>query len=248
MQLRTHHVTCRGGRLENEDALKEIIDQKFALLVLADGLGGHGGGALAARHCVETVASAFCRAPELSDVALQALVEEADRAIATLRRERRQPASSMRTTLAILTIYGNDARWAHVGDSRVYWFRNNALMQRTRDHSVSELVIGLQDQTSVAPADNADRHRLLRALGAGEGCRAELSNAVVSLQVGDAFLLCSDGLWSLVSDSEITACLSKAATPLDWCVALEHRLRERSTFDVFEEQDNYSMIVGMVMS
>ena len=248
MQLRTHHVTCRGGRLENEDALKEIIDQKFALLVLADGLGGHGGGALAARPCGETVASAFCRAPELSDVALQALVEEADRAIATLRRERRQPANSMRTTLAILAICGNDARWAHVGDSRVYWFRNNALMQRTRDHSVSELVMGLSDRASVAPPDKADRHRLLRALGAEKGCRAELSNAVVSLRVGDAFLLCSDGLWSLVSDSEITACLSKAATPLDWCVALEHRLRERSTFDVFEEQDNYSMIVGMVMS
>jgi serine/threonine protein phosphatase PrpC len=248
MQLSTHHVTSRGGRPVNEDALKEVIEEKFALLVLADGLGGHGGGALAAHQCVETVADAFCRAPGLSDAALHALVEEADRAIATLRRERRQPASSMRTTLAILTIYGNDARWAHVGDSRVYWFRDNALMQRTRDHSVSELVMGLSDRASVAPPDKADRHRLLRALGAEKGCRAELSNAVVSLRVGDAFLLCSDGLWSLVSDSEITACLSKAATPLDWCVALEQRLRERLTFDVFEEQDNYSMIAGMVMS
>jgi PPM family protein phosphatase len=248
MQLSTHHVTSRGGRPVNEDALKEVIEEKFALLVLADGLGGHGGGARAAHQCVEAVADAFCRAPGLSDAALQALVEEADRAIATLRRERRQPASSMRTTLAILTIYGNDARWAHVGDSRVYWFRDNALMQRTRDHSVSELVMGLSDRASVAPPDKADRHRLLRALGAGKGCRAELSNAVVSLRVGDAFLLCSDGLWSLVSDPEITACLSKAATPLDWCVALEHRLRERLTFDVFEEQDNYSMIAGMVMS
>jgi PPM family protein phosphatase len=248
MQLSTHHVTSRGGRPVNEDALKEVIEEKFALLVLADGLGGHGGGALAAHQCVETVADAFCRAPGLSDAALQALVEEADRAIATLRRERRQPASSMRTTLAILTIYGNDARWAHVGDSRVYWFRDKALMQRTRDHSVSELVMGLSDRASVAPPDKADRHRLLRALGAEKGCRAELSNAVVSLRVGDAFLLCSDGLWSLVSDPEITACLSKAATPLDWCVALEQRLREHSTFDVFEEQDNYSMIAGMVMS
>jgi serine/threonine protein phosphatase PrpC len=68
------------------------------------------------------------------------------------------------------------------------------------------------------------------------------------LQVGDAFLLCSDGVWSLVSDPDITACLSKVATPLDWCAALEHRLRERSTTDMLEEQDNYSMIAGMVMS
>jgi PPM family protein phosphatase len=248
MQLRTHHVTCRGGRSANEDALKEVIDRKFALLVLADGLGGHGGGALAAHQCVETVASAFRHTPELSDVALQALVEEADRTIAALRRERRQPARSMRTTLAILAVCGNDARWAHVGDSRVYWFRNNVLMQRTRDHSVSELVVGLQDQKSFAPPDKSDRHRLLRALGAGEGCRAELSNTVVSLQVGDAFLLCSDGVWGLVADPEITACLSKAVTPLDWCLALEQRLKECQTCNLHEEQDNYSMIAGMVMS
>jgi serine/threonine protein phosphatase PrpC len=248
MQLVTHHLTSRGGRRANEDALKEMTNQKFALLAVADGLGGHGDGALAARQCVETIASAFSRAPGLSDAALQTIVEEADRAVATLRLERRKSASSMRTTLALLAICGNNARWAHVGDSRVYWFRHNVLMQRTRDHSVSEFVMGLPDHTSVAPPDTADRHRLLRAVGAGEGCRAELGDTVVTLQAGDAFLLCSDGVWSLVSDPEITACLSKAATPLDWCVALEKRLGEHLTCDLCEEQDNYSMIAGMVMS
>jgi serine/threonine protein phosphatase PrpC len=248
MQLMTHHVTSGGGRRVNEDALKEVINQKFALLALADGLGGHGGGALAARRCVETIASAFCRAPGLSDAALQAMVGEADRAVATRRLEQRKPASGMRTTLALLAICGNDARWAHVGDTRVYWFRHNLLMQRTRDHSVSEFVMGLPDDASVAPLDKADRNRLLRAVGAGVGCRPELSDTVVTLRAGDAFLLCSDGLWSLVSDPEITACLSKAATPLDWCVALERRLKEHLTCDMPEEQDNYSMIAGMVMS
>jgi serine/threonine protein phosphatase PrpC len=247
MQLITHQVTSNGGRQFNEDALKEVTGQKFALLALADGLGGHGGGALAARQCVETIATGFSRAPGLSDAALQALVGEADRAIATLRLERRKPASSMRTTLAFLAVWGDDARWAHVGDSRIYWFRQNVLMQRTRDHSVSEFVLGLPDNTSVAPPDKADRHRLLRAMGAGERCHAELGDTIVTLQPDDAFLLCSDGLWSLVPDPEITACLSKATTPLDWCVALEQRLREHLTSDMYEEQDNYSMIAGMVM-
>jgi serine/threonine protein phosphatase PrpC len=248
MQLVTHHVTSRGGRPVNEDALKEVTNQKFALLALADGLGGHGGGALAAHQCVETVANAFSRAPGLSDTALQALVEEADQAIATLRFEQRKPATSMRTTLVFLAICGNDARWAHVGDSRVYWFRHNVLMQRTRDHSVSELVIGLSDHISVTPPDKSDRNRLLRAVGAGKGCKAELSDIVVTLQAGDAFLLCSDGLWGLVFDPEIKACLSHAATPLEWCAALEQRLREHLTCDMSEEHDNYSMIAGMVMS
>jgi PPM family protein phosphatase len=248
MHLVTHHVTSRGGRPANEDALKEVAGPKFALLALADGLGGHDGGAPAARQCVETIASAFSRAPGLSDAALQMIVEEADRAVATLRRERRKPSSSMRTTLALLAVCGNDARWVHVGDSRVYWFRDNVLMQRTHDHSVSEFVMRLPDSTSMAPPDKADRHRLLRAIGAGEGCRAELGNTVVRLQPGDAFLLCSDGVWSLVSDPEITACLVKADTPLDWCVAVEQRLRENLICDTLEEHDNYSMIAGMAMS
>lgn len=248
MQLLTHHVTSAGGRRCNEDALKEVTGQNWALYALADGLGGHAGGALAACQCVETVASAFARAPGLSDAALQAIVHEADQAIAALRRESRKPASSMRTTLALLAVCENEARWAHVGDSRIYWFRQNELVHRTRDHTVLELLMGLSDSSSFAPPDNADRNRLLRALGAGEDCHAELADAVVTLQEGDAFLLCSDGFWSLVPDPEIAACLSVSATPLDWCVALEQRLQQHLTHNMPEEQDNYSMLVGMVTS
>jgi PPM family protein phosphatase len=248
MRLITHHLTSCGGRHANEDALKAVIGQEFALLALADGLGGHGGGAYAACQCVETIATGFARAPGLSDATLQALVDDADRAVAARRRERRQPASSMRTTLALLGVCRHEARWAHVGDSRVYWFRQNVLMQRTRDHSVAELVTGLSDSSSFAPPDKADRNRLLRAIGTGEGCRAELGDTIVTLQAGDAFLLCSDGVWSLVSDLEIAACLAAAATPLDWCAALEQRLREHRRCNMPEEHDDYSMIAGMVMS
>jgi PPM family protein phosphatase len=224
-----------------------VISDKFALMLLADGLGGHRGGALAAQRCVDTIATAFCKAPGLSDAILNALVEEADQAVATLWREQRKSSDSMRTTLALLAICGSEARWAHVGDSRIYRFRGNVLMQRTRDHTVSELVMGLPDKTLAAPPDEADRHVLLRAVGAGEGCRAELSQQTITLQVGDAFLLCSDGLWSLVSDPEIIDCLSKAASPLEWSLSLEQRLQEHLTCLTAEEQDNCSLIAVMVM-
>jgi PPM family protein phosphatase len=248
MQLVTHHVTSRGGRRANEDALKVVTGQELALLALADGVGGHAGGGLAAHRCVETIAAGFTRSPGLSDDALQSVVQEADRAVAAVRLENRKPANSMRTTLAFLAICGNSARWAHVGDSRVYWYRDRILMQRTSDHSVAEFVRRLPEGSPVAPPDEGDRHRLLRALGAGEGCNAELGGTVVTLQAGDAFLLCSDGFWSLVPDADITACLSEAATSADWCVALEQRLKEHVICDRPKEQDNYSMIAGMVMS
>jgi PPM family protein phosphatase len=248
MPLLTHQVTSKGGRQVNEDAVEEVAGDRFALFAVADGLGGHGGGELAARRCVEAIAAAFAHAPGLSDATLQGLVDEADRAVAGLRLELRQPMSSMRTTVALLAVCGDAARWAHVGDSRVYWFRKNVLMHRTRDHSVSELVRRLEDGLAVSPADQADRHRLLRAVGAGKGCRVELGDATVALQTNDAFLLCSDGVWNAVADCEITACLSGAATPLDWCVALEQRLTARMRCDTLREQDNYSMMAGMVVS
>ena len=247
MQLVTHHLTSGGGRSVNEDALKLTIGPNHALLALADGLAGHGGGALAAQQCVATVAATFSQAPDLSDTALQALFKAADRAVAALRCERRQVASSMRTTLAVLGVRDGHARWAHVGDTRVYWFRNGALVQRTRDHSVSELVMALPTDAPAAPPDEADRHILLRTLGSGRDCSAELSASTVALQPGDAFLLCTDGVWSALTDAEITDCLSRAATCPGWCVSLERRLLDRWS-DEREEYDNYSMIAGMVVS
>ena len=246
MRLVTHHLTMPGSRPDNQDAVTQVFGQDFALLALADGLSGQGEGAPAARRCVETVAEAFARAPGLADADLQALVDAADRAVASLRVERQKTASSMRTTLVLLAVWHDAARWAHVGDSRIYWFRDTVPMQRSRDHSVAELVAGLDDSSLAAPPDETDRNRLLRVVGAGEGCRPEFSETPIPLQPGDAFLLCSDGVWSLVSDSEIQDCLAAARTPLDWCTALEQRLRQRLGSQPPGKVDDYSMILAMV--
>src|SRR4051794_24367967 len=132
MRLVTHHVTSSGGRPDNQDAVKVVAGDAFILLALADGLGGHGDGALAAQCCVETIAQTFSRAPSVEDADLQALVDAADRSVADLRVAQQKPATSMRTTLALLVVSNDLARWAHVGDSRVYWFRDKILQHRTR--------------------------------------------------------------------------------------------------------------------
>ena len=247
MQLVTDHRTRAGGRRANEDALMAVSGDAFTLLVLADGLGGHGDGAVAAQECVDTVAAVYSREPGLSDATLQALVDAADSAVAKLRLDRGSPATSMRTTLALLAVFEDAARWAHVGDSRVYWFRDSVLMQRTRDHSVAEMVENLPDGAPVAPPDEVDRNRLLRAVGAGRGCRAEVGDIIVTLQVGDAFLLCSDGLWSLVTEDEMAACLAKSGTADEWCNALEQRLQHRLDSDPGITPDDFSIICGMVV-
>ena len=214
--------------------------------MLADGLGGHGDGGLAARCCVETIARIFGSKPSVSNADLRVLVNEADRAVAHLRLVERKPAGSMRTTLALLALCSDTARWVHVGDTRVYWFRDMVLQRRTRDHSVSELVAGLEDKSLAAPPDDTDRNRLLRVVGTGAGAQADIDEGVVALQTGDAFLLCSDGVWSLLPDADITAALSEAATPLEWCAGIEQRLKQRLEHCREEKADDYSMILGMV--
>jgi PPM family protein phosphatase len=245
MHIATHHLTSQGGRPDNEDAIKEFTGENYRLLVLADGLGGQGGGALAARKCVEAAAEAFARAPGLSDDALQAVVDSADQAVAALRLAQEKPPASMRSTLVLLAICDDRARWAHVGDSRAYWFRDNALMQRTRDHSVAELVAGFEESALAAPPDDADRNKLLRVIGNGTGCRADLSETV-ALQASDAFLLCSDGFWNLVPDAELAASLAGAERPADWCARLETRLRQRLASCLRGKIDDYSVILAMV--
>jgi serine/threonine protein phosphatase PrpC len=247
MPFTTHHLTSRGGRPDNEDAIREVAGDGFRLLALADGLGGQGEGAMAARLCVDMSAETFASAPGLSDDELQSVVNAADRAVAAFRVAQEKPAASMRTTLALLAMCNDAARWAHVGDTRVYWFRDNRLMLRTRDHSVAELVAGLEDDSLAAAPDDADRNRLLRVVGNGTGCRADLGETTVTLRPGDAFLLCSDGVWSLVPDTEIAESLSGAATPADWCAALEHRLKRQLANCSRGKIDDYSMILGMVL-
>jgi serine/threonine protein phosphatase PrpC len=244
MRLETHWLSSPGGRAINEDAVKLVDATGFTLLALADGLGGHGGGRAAARRCVDAVAAGFARIPDLSDATLRTLADQADLAVAELRAKHGEPTNSMRTTLAALAIRDGTARWLHVGDSRIYWFRGNALMRRTRDHSIAELVSAAQDMSALAAPHPEDRHQLTRALGSGEGARAELGDAI-AIEVGDAFFLCSDGLWDAVSDDGIAACLADAATSTAWCVALEDRVLRQGD-DRPEGRDNYSMIAAIV--
>jgi serine/threonine protein phosphatase PrpC len=248
MPITTHHLTSRGGRPDNEDAIKKFDGDGFSVFALADGLGGQGEGAAAAHICVDTVVETFASAPGLSDDALQTAVTAADQAVAAFRAAHQKPAGSMRTTLALLAVCGDTARWAHVGDTRVYWFRDENLMQRTRDHSVAELVAALEDDSLAAEPDDADRNRLLRVVGNGTECRADLGETTVTLQPGDAFLLCSDGVWSLVPDTAIANSLSGAATPVEWCAGLELRLKQQLAHCAPGKIDDYSMILAMVLA
>jgi protein phosphatase len=199
-----------GGRKVNQDRMGYSYTRDALLLVLADGMGGHQRGEVAATIALQTMSTLFrsqaapyVRKPErfLEEAFLQAHHE-----IQRYGRERAMP-DNPRTTIVACLVQHNCAVWAHCGDSRLYWMRRGQILARTRDHSHIEHLIarGLADPGE--RATHPDRNKLYNCLGASTPPKVELSRQA-GLEPGDVLLLCSDGLWGILPDTEIVHQLS----------------------------------------
>lgn len=192
------------ARANNQDA----YGCRGPLFLVADGMGGHRGGEVASRIAVEQILVSDLDADPLAG--LRAGFIAANQAIRD-HAEAHEECRGMGTTVAALVLAGPLAYIAHIGDSRVYRRRHEALTILTRDHSlVGELV----RQGSISP-DEARNHPqrsvLTRALGTDGEPRVEF--AEVDLAAGDLFLLCTDGLTAELTDEEIGTVLSGPGDP-----------------------------------
>jgi protein phosphatase len=205
MQFSVYQQSHIGGRKVNQDRMGYVYTRDALLLVLADGMGGHARGEIAAAIALQSLSALFraqagpyVRKPErfLEDALLQAHQD-----IVRYARDRAMPESP-RTTVVACLIQHNCAVWAHCGDSRLYWVRDGQVLAKTRDHSHIEHLIdkGLVDESE--RNTHPDRNKLYSCLGASGAPRVEISRQA-SLQPGDMMLLCSDGLWSVLPDTEI---------------------------------------------
>lgn len=217
-----------GGRTRNEDTVRHAVKGKDALcLVLADGLGGHGGGELASATAAESICQGWNGRADAE--ALKILVREANRRVLAIQT----PQCAMKTTVTVLTLEGEKAVWAHAGDSRLYYFRDEKLAFQTRDHSAAQLGVLLGDITTDQIRFHEDRGRVLRALGQDDELTVETGQRELS-GGRHAFLLCSDGFWEYVLETEMEEDLTKAGGPEDWLERMRWRLKKR----VPEDNDN----------
>lgn len=217
-----------GGRPRNEDTVRyTALEGDRLCLVLADGLGGHGGGELASAAAAESICLGWKGTADPD--ALKALVGEANRRVLAIQT----PQCAMKTTVAVLTLAGNSAAWAHAGDSRLYYFHGGALAFQTRDHSAAQLGVLLGDITPDQIRFHEDRSRVLRALG--QDAELPVETGQRELDGGrHAFLLCSDGFWEYVLEPEMEEDLKNAAGPEDWLERMRCRLKQR----IPEDNDN----------
>lgn len=172
------------------------------LLIVADGMGGHRGGATASRVATETIKAQYLGS-ETSDVAL-ALTEALTRANARVFSEAaaNPELRGMGTTTSALVIRGREAWIAHVGDSRIYLVRDNVIEQLTDDHSLVASMVREGLLTAKEAETHPRRNVLQRSVGVSEEVEVDVRGPIPILE-GDTFILCSDGLHGLVKEDEL---------------------------------------------
>ncbi len=226
------YISEQGGRPVNEDSVAVEHSGGNILLSVADGLGAHGGGDIASKIATDIAKEEYMKTAKPKAKNIHNIFQHINTAIVAEQTD----AVKMKTTLACVLcsckwIYG-----AHLGDTRIYSFKNNKEAYITVDHSVAYEEVMRNHGTLDDIRKNPNRHILRAALGVGK-IRAP---DIFRQRIGDklSVLICSDGFWEYVNEDEMLEMLTNTTTAHDW---LEAMLRCHSE-KVDKFNDNYSAI------
>lgn len=241
-QLEMAILSRVGGRPHNEDACGHWHSPQYVCCVVSDGAGGHGGGDVASRIAVRYVLERFAQAPTIRVDDIRQLLLDANAEV--IRRRADAPAQrDMHATVVALFVdlERGQAVWGHVGDSRLYLFREGQMLAHTRDHSTVQALV----ESGLLRADQLRTHprrsELLSALGTDpEYLQVAVSRGPWAMRDRDAFLLCTDGMWEWLDEVEISASLARATTPADWLARLEQMVVRAAKASGKAEYDNFT--------
>jgi serine/threonine protein phosphatase PrpC len=209
MKFSIYQGSRQGARPYNQDRLAYSYSKEALLMVIADGMGGHRHGEIAAQLAVKMLTEAFQKAalPILKNPAefLSNQIQQVHDAIDNVR-ETHQLLESPRTTIVVALIQHNQLYTAHLGDSRLYHFRKQKLLYRTEDHSVVQVLYRKGHLDEQAMLTHPDRHKVYNCVGGDRPPQIDLSHKR-DLRNGDLLLLCTDGLWGAMSDADISKIL-----------------------------------------
>ena len=242
MTARAFGITDVGRRRENnQDEL--LVDEGRDVYAVADGMGGHAAGEVASHIAIEALSDAVnenvfdAESIDPSEAAkrLEQAFSEGNRRICQSVLTRSE-WRGMGTTIVAMVRLGDQAVIGHVGDSRAYLLRDGKLTRLTNDHSwVSEQV-----RLGLLTDDEADRHPMRNIITRALGNREDLDVDVAehSVRPGDVFLLCSDGLNTMLTDDEIRSILTTHAdSPEEACKALVDEANDQGG------EDNVTVVV-----
>ncbi len=221
-----------GGRANNEDSyLAKRIGDAYVFIV-ADGLGGHDDGEVASRSVVDAVKECLLNGVSISDS-----IEYANSVITQLQNS---TDSKMKTTIASVYMDEENTVIAHIGDTRIYAFKDGELVFQSTDHSASQLAVMVGEIELGEIRNHPDRNVLTRAIGSSEEVKPDVT--CVATSSFDALLLCSDGFWEYVLESDMISALNDSKSADKWLYKMRTIQLERAP----KNCDNNTAIAVMV--
>ncbi|MGN6274554.1 MAG: Stp1/IreP family PP2C-type Ser/Thr phosphatase [Solirubrobacterales bacterium] len=209
MALRIEEEAVRTDTGRQRNANEDSLYTKAPLFVVADGMGGAQAGEVASKAAAESFAGELPKGPP--ERVLEQTIEDANRTIHELARKDPSLAGmGTTTTAAIVDLEAEEVAIGHVGDSRAYRLRRDRFEQLTRDHSLVEEMRRKGQLTDAQAEDHPQRSIITRALGPEPEVQVDLQT--VPAQAGDVFLICSDGLTTMLGDEQIARVLTRATS------------------------------------
>jgi serine/threonine protein phosphatase PrpC len=235
--VEVHMLTDIGCHRDvNEDCIQyvkpgdiELVATKGMLGIVADGMGGHAAGEVASELAVDAVSRLYYQDEGEPTIALKKSLEEANRIIyeTALKDEHLQ---GMGTTCTALVLKNGMAYVAHVGDSRLYLLRNGSLFLMTEDHTIVMQMVKAGLLTAEESRSHPAKNVIVRALGTRPTIEVAMGKDPIQIREGDLFILCSDGLYDMVEETEMKEILLSLPIPVG-CERLIALARERGGYD-----------------
>ena len=175
------------------------------MLVLADGMGGHLGGAIAAKILVELAKREFYSNKVFNKDFFENIIINTSKEILAYKNQNEQ--TDPHTTAVIAVITNEDIYYAHIGDSRLYLFNNTKLIKRTKDHSVVQMLFSMGEISEEEMATHPDQNKLLKNISSNMKS-SKISYSTCKINEFENVILCSDGFWEFVKEEEMISALN----------------------------------------
>lgn len=217
-------------RSENQDSIGIIESSHYKIYIVADGMGGVQGGAVASQLAIETFKVNILSQQLISEALLAQGVQEANKAIYE-KGQSNQELAGMGTTFAALAFTKNLLYVMHVGDSRAYRYRSSRLERLTHDHTLIQELVDAGALSESQAENSPVSHMLTRSLGPVDDVKPDCWKMFDGPVAGDRYLICSDGLYNLVNDDEVGQIMSLHSTDEECCRALVNEANQRGGTD-----------------
>ena len=204
-------------REDNQDDMGWFSLPAGEVVIVADGMGGEAGGREAAKMAISAIKESFEKGEDSIPDLLNSSIIRANQRIHTKGTSGDPRYHKMGTTVVVLVVWNNEAYIAHVGDSRIYLYREGKLKRMTEDHSQVQQMVDDGIITASEAENHPDANIIYRALGAETEVKPEVRAEPIPILFDDQFLLCTDGLCGIVRDNEIEEVFGRGGSAENLC-------------------------------